>query len=94
MLSQIQHALRIFVLRHDCPQIAHGLAVFVAVRDGGERVRTALVLRDGGDAGPFGIFAVSRHGFGGYKKSEEDRKSLQSAQDRGNDCEGESADGE
>lgn len=61
ILGESQDSFRLLILGHDGPQIRHGLAVFVRVRDGSERVGPAVILGDGDDVGPIGGVGVGAH---------------------------------
>ena len=58
MLGKRQDPLAEFVLRHDGPQVAHSLAVFVRVRDSRKRMQPAIVLRQRLNVLPPRIFVV------------------------------------
>jgi hypothetical protein len=45
VLGEPQHSLAELALRHDRAQVAHSFAVLVGIRDGGQRVQAAVVLR-------------------------------------------------
>jgi hypothetical protein len=45
VLCKPQHPVAELALRHDRAQVAHGFAVLVGVRDCGQRVQAAVVLR-------------------------------------------------
>jgi len=52
MLGEAQHSFAELVGRHYCAQVAHGLAVLLGIRDRGERVQSAIILRQWFDVRP------------------------------------------
>lgn len=58
VFRQAQHALAELVVRHDSAQVAHGLAVLLRVCDGGQRVHSAVILRERRDVRPCLVVVV------------------------------------
>lgn len=60
--GEAKNTVRFFVLCHDSSKIRHGLAIFLGVGNGSERIWTAIILQYGYDIVPFFGVRIDSHG--------------------------------
>lgn len=61
VFGEVENPFRFFILCHDGSKIGHGLAIFLGVGNGSERIWTTIILGYGYDIIPFVRVRVDSH---------------------------------